>query len=281
MLFCCYSVSDESILEIARRCRKLEALDISWCYKVTSTSLSAVAKNCVGLRSMRLEGCRQISEFEAQNLVHLSHRLTNADVIRSSSASMAKDTPPSVLKRAESEGSMKPGSGQKSKKQLQRHRSVIHQVSLVHSSSKPKPVVGFSGETSVLSASVPTHTALFPRRRRPSMDFSTGFSTRKQSPREHYVSLDQLEKREQGRRKSLSGRRLWGEEDEDVARFNAFSIDDTSSGTKGGGENLTIGINSCDTGAISGSPTSASSTDAESVMFDMDEVALTSTKLPG
>ena len=285
LLFCCYSISDAGIMDLARWCRGLEMLDVSWCYKITSTSLSALVKRCSCLGSLRIEGCRQISEFEAQNLVHMSHRMSQTDLIRSKGNALSTEKNPGMLRRAESDSSMKPRSGQRSKKQFQRHRSAIQQVSLVHSSSKPKPGVSFGNESFILSSSVPTPTTMFPRRRRQSMESQENASASQLSLREHYVSLDQLEKKEKSRRKSLSGRRLWGEEDEDVERFNAFSTVDSVPGKLNENlEELRLGINPSD--AIIGnssptSPLSASSTDAESVFFDMEDVALSATKRPG
>lgn len=58
----CIEVTDDSVAALISE--KLKALDLTCCYLITDNSIIAVAKTCHELTSLKLESCTKITEIE-------------------------------------------------------------------------------------------------------------------------------------------------------------------------------------------------------------------------
>lgn len=54
-------VGQNTTISLARRCKNLESLDLSWCRRLTDEALGLIADSCLSLRLLKLFGCSQVS----------------------------------------------------------------------------------------------------------------------------------------------------------------------------------------------------------------------------
>ncbi|KAK4412697.1 hypothetical protein Salat_2916900 [Sesamum alatum] len=54
-------VGPNTALSLAKRCRKLLSLDISWCRRITNEALGLIVDSCSSLKLLKVFGCRQIT----------------------------------------------------------------------------------------------------------------------------------------------------------------------------------------------------------------------------
>uniref|UniRef100_A0A803M8M0 F-box/LRR-repeat protein 15-like leucin rich repeat domain-containing protein n=2 Tax=Chenopodium quinoa TaxID=63459 RepID=A0A803M8M0_CHEQI len=55
-------VGQNTTISLARRCKNLESLDLSWCRLLTNEALGLIADSCLSLRLLKLFGCTQVTE---------------------------------------------------------------------------------------------------------------------------------------------------------------------------------------------------------------------------
>lgn len=67
-LHMCHSISDEGVARIAQSCDKLRAFDIGKCEKITDTSLNFISVNSPQLRRLNIKGCDRISDSGLRKL---------------------------------------------------------------------------------------------------------------------------------------------------------------------------------------------------------------------
>lgn len=69
-----YKVTDNGVLALALKCRKLKLLDISWCCEVTLLSLEELVKECFPLTCIVHNGCGQLSHSDINHLAIMMRR---------------------------------------------------------------------------------------------------------------------------------------------------------------------------------------------------------------
>ncbi|KAL2945110.1 DNA repair protein rhp7 [Bienertia sinuspersici] len=55
-------VAQNTTISLARRCKNLESLDLSWCRHLTDEALGLIADSCSSLKLLKLFGCTQVSD---------------------------------------------------------------------------------------------------------------------------------------------------------------------------------------------------------------------------
>lgn len=53
-------VGQNTTISLARRCRNLESLDLSWCRHLPDEALGLIADSCLSLKLLKLFGCTQV-----------------------------------------------------------------------------------------------------------------------------------------------------------------------------------------------------------------------------
>jgi len=61
-LWCCFNITDASVLEVARRCSNLQTLNLCRCSNITDASVLEVARRCSNLQTLNLWGCSNITD---------------------------------------------------------------------------------------------------------------------------------------------------------------------------------------------------------------------------
>ena len=58
----CLNITDQCILNIVHRCRKLNSLDVRGCKSLTDVGISGLAAGCGRLQSINLSGCNKVAD---------------------------------------------------------------------------------------------------------------------------------------------------------------------------------------------------------------------------
>ena len=69
----CYSITDASVMEVARRCSNLQSLTLHECWNITDASVLEVARRCPNLQTLNLEDIFNITSACKNALLRQSH----------------------------------------------------------------------------------------------------------------------------------------------------------------------------------------------------------------
>lgn len=66
---CSQSVSDDALIEVAKRCPMLKELDISYCHEISHESISSIGRNCPGLKVLKRNFMNWLDPSQHKNIV--------------------------------------------------------------------------------------------------------------------------------------------------------------------------------------------------------------------